>query len=365
MLGGFLGSESRQRLRALESEAVLLRAESASLRQEIDTLKAQADSFNQHFQSLWRVLSDEGDIVRSIHELREALAAQREELRTLRAELAEARAEVERGQDAAQQAVQRLEAELERMQRAANVWQRELMLLAGRLRAASQLAPARPAAAEPPAQELPLAVHALAAIHEADEQAAARAQRLLEHLRGCARVVALGAGFGDFLRAASGTLAVQAVEPDPALAQYCREQGFAVANADPVQFLRTLGDESVDGVVSSHLPEQLSDAALFDLLRESHRVVREGGHLVLELYQPASLAALREMLSLGGLPKRLLHPDRTRALLLAAGFHAVEIDLGAPRPGAPEAATYVSSARRTRRSLLAAPGASQPAPQGG
>jgi len=103
-------------------------------------------------------------------------------------------------------------------------------------------------------------------------------------------VVDLGAGYCPFINAVTTAQRRIAVDANPECARYAAVGvEFHTGNADDLGFLP---DDSVDVVVASNLLEHLPPETVRRLLRETRRVLKPGGSLV--LVQPNFYYAYRE-----------------------------------------------------------------------
>jgi hypothetical protein len=149
------------------------------------------------------------------------------------------------------------------------------------------------------------------------EEIRRRSSDYVEYFRGQAPVVDLGGRRGEFV-------------------ELLRENGVEAQEAEgnPVAFLATRGDGSCGGVFAAQLAERLPPAALTQMLKEAHRVLRPGGVLLLEIVNPRSVYAVLEAftrdLTRDLTHERPLHPDTLRFLVAAAGFTEVRVEPRSP-----------------------------------
>jgi hypothetical protein len=142
-------------------------------------------------------------------------------------------------------------------------------------------------------------------------------------------VIHADCGEGDLLRVlAAGGADVHGVEPRGAVALRAIEHGCAVTIAEASEYVASLPDGSVGGVVLSGVVDRLPLHALLPLLAQSSRALRHGAPLVVISEPPAAVewrdAPAHDLV--GGHP---LHQATWELLLQRAGF--VEV---APLPDA-------------------------------
>jgi O-antigen chain-terminating methyltransferase len=147
-------------------------------------------------------------------------------------------------------------------------------------------------------------------------------------LAGKRDVVDLGCGRGEALALLrEHGLNAAGVDESTEMVRRCREQGLDAATGEALAFLRARPAASLDGVVSFHVIEHLPREILDALVRESWRVLRPGGILVLETPNPLSITVAASHFWRDPTHLRPLHPDALRLLAEQAGFASVEIRL--------------------------------------
>jgi O-antigen chain-terminating methyltransferase len=80
------------------------------------------------------------------------------------------------------------------------------------------------------------------------------------------------------------------VDLDPAAVEHCLSLGLKARRADIVQHLAGLPADSVGGVFSAQVVEHLPAETLWPLLEQVARVLKPGGHAVIETPNPATFA---------------------------------------------------------------------------
>src|SRR6185503_9332673 len=99
---------------------------------------------------------------------------------------------------------------------------------------------------------------------------------------------------------------------------------------DLLAFLRDQGDGTLGGVFAAQVAEHLPPAALVELLRHAHRVLRRDGLLILETVNPRSVIGLLEVFNRDLTHVKPLHPETLRFLAAAQGFSDVRVELRSP-----------------------------------
>jgi 2-polyprenyl-3-methyl-5-hydroxy-6-metoxy-1,4-benzoquinol methylase len=142
---------------------------------------------------------------------------------------------------------------------------------------------------------------------------------------GCGPVLDIGFGRGEFLRLLE-ELGVEArgIEVDPEFVALARTQGLDVDVGRAVEYLETLGDASLGGIVMIQVIEHLSPQHVIDVVRLAAEKVRPGGRVVMETVNPTSLFTYAHAFWVDPDHVRPVHPNYLTFLFSAAGFASVE-----------------------------------------
>ncbi|PYY00017.1 MAG: hypothetical protein DMG64_17960 [Acidobacteria bacterium] len=162
--------------------------------------------------------------------------------------------------------------------------------------------------------------------YRADEELFHRQQReLAKHFNNApGPVIDLGCGRGTMLELLTSIgVANYGVEAFPPALQVCRERGLKVVESDIFRHLGELEDASTGGVVCSHVIEHLHPPEALQLVRESYRVLKSGGTLVLVTPNPKNLLILTEVFWLDLTHVRFYPARLLDGILREVGFGAV------------------------------------------
>lgn len=212
--------------------------------------------------------------------------------------------------------------------------QQELRLVRQR----ALLAPPGPSAAAPPtpsfsshSTELPAQptydfLHFAERFRGTREYVASTQQQYLPLFQGLEKIADLGCGRGEFLAllAQSGHGAL-GIDGDQESVDTCRSLGLTAEKHDIFAWLAGQPDESWDALVSFQVIEHLPPALVPVLIRESARVLRRGGLLLLETPNPECLAIFATHFYLDPTHQRPVPPPLTQYYLQEAGFGDIEI----------------------------------------
>jgi SAM-dependent methyltransferase len=165
------------------------------------------------------------------------------------------------------------------------------------------------------------------------EQIRARLADYVAIFAGASDVLDIGCGRGEFL----GLLREQGVtgrgiDLNDAMVEVCRDKGLEATRADALSYLRGLPDGALGGLFAAQVAEHLEPAYLTNLLDAAFEKLRPGAAIVLETINPACWFAFFESYIRDITHVRPLHPDTLKFLLIASGFHHIDIRYRVPYP---------------------------------
>ena len=146
-------------------------------------------------------------------------------------------------------------------------------------------------------------------------------------------VLDVGCGRGEFLDllAAQG-IAARGIDLNQEMAEVCRARGLNVVEADAVQYLTSLPDDSLGGIFAAQVVEHLEPSYLLQFLDVAFEKLQPGGRLVLETLNPACWTAFFESYIRDITHRWPLHPETLKYLVLASGFSRADIEFRSPMP---------------------------------
>ena len=160
--------------------------------------------------------------------------------------------------------------------------------------------------------------------------------RLSEYLpvfANSSNVLDIGCGRGEFIDLLREKgISSSGVDSNLAMVKTCKEKGLDATEADALDYLRALPDGSLGGLLAAQVVEHLPPSYLMTLLDVAFLKLRSGAPIVLETINPACWFAFFESYIRDITHVRPLHPDTLKYLLVATGFHSVEIRYRAPYP---------------------------------
>ena len=163
------------------------------------------------------------------------------------------------------------------------------------------------------------------------EDIRARLADYARYFAGASDVLDIGCGRGEFLDLlkAAGVRA-RGIDANHEMAEICRARGLDVEQADALGYLRAQRDESLGGLLAAQVVEHLEPQYLIQFLEAAHHKLRPGALLVLETINPACWVAFFESYIRDITHVRPLHPDTLKYLVVASGFHEVNVQFRSP-----------------------------------
>jgi SAM-dependent methyltransferase len=160
--------------------------------------------------------------------------------------------------------------------------------------------------------------------------------RLAEYLplfAGTDGVVELGCGRGEFLELLRDHgIRSRGADLNSEMVARCRASGLDVVQADALEFLASVPDDSLGGLFAAQVVEHLPPDRLLDLLALASRKLRPGARIVLETVNPACWYAFFSSYIRDITHQRPIHPETLRYLLTASGFQDADIRYASPYP---------------------------------
>jgi O-antigen chain-terminating methyltransferase len=146
-------------------------------------------------------------------------------------------------------------------------------------------------------------------------------------------VIDIGCGRGEWLELLrENGLPASGVDSNRTMIKRCLDLGLNVAEADGVEYLRSLRPRSAVAITAFHVVEHLPIPKLLGLLAQAFRVLRPGGRLILETPNPANVLVGSCNFYLDPTHIRPLPPALLRFLVQTRGFADVEIQELHPMP---------------------------------
>lgn len=146
-------------------------------------------------------------------------------------------------------------------------------------------------------------------------------------------VLEIGAGRGELqLLLREAGVSSYGVDLDGAMVARCQSLGLDVRRENGIEHLRGLPDRSLGGVIAVQVVEHLPIAVLRELLSLCNRKVQQGGRIVFETINTASMVALAHNYFRDPTHEWPLHPETMRYLVELAGSQVLDVQLRSPYP---------------------------------
>lgn len=170
-------------------------------------------------------------------------------------------------------------------------------------------------------------------VHGSTRMVQDRQRVYLKYMRGCRNVLCVGCGRGEFLQLLSREgIPATGTDTNQTLVNYCRDHGQEVTKADPMEFLESLDDGSLDGIILSRFAGHQSPARLIRMVKLCSQKLCGKGILIIETPNPFSLYALASYEIDDGSYFHPLHPESLRQICMAYAFVEPEVIFLNPLP---------------------------------
>lgn len=141
----------------------------------------------------------------------------------------------------------------------------------------------------------------------------------------------LGCGRGEWLELLKEQeLAVTGVDLNEAMIAQCNERKLDVVQADAVDFLRGLPDDSHGAITGFHIIEHLSLNTMVELIAETFRVLKPGGSAIFESPNCKNLTVGACYFYIDPTHRNPVFPETAQFMLETAGFERVTLEYLAP-----------------------------------
>jgi len=158
-----------------------------------------------------------------------------------------------------------------------------------------------------------------------------RQEVYLPYFRDGGMVLDVGCGRGEFLELLQqeGTPGC-GIDLNEDMVHVCREKGLTVSEAEALEYLRGLEDNSLGGVFMAQFIEHLEADAIVDCAKLAWAKLEQGGHLIMETQNPLSMIVSARNFYTDLSHIRPIHPEAARFMLQMIGFSRVEVKFLAP-----------------------------------
>jgi O-antigen chain-terminating methyltransferase len=143
---------------------------------------------------------------------------------------------------------------------------------------------------------------------------------------GASDVLDIGCGRGEFLALLKAArVSARGIDPNAEMVAAARRRGVDAIEADALEYLVSLPDASLGGIIASQVVEHLEPSYLIRLLPITLHKLRPGAPIVLETINPACWLAFFSSYLRDFTHVWPVHPETLQYLLQASGFVRVEL----------------------------------------
>jgi O-antigen chain-terminating methyltransferase len=157
-----------------------------------------------------------------------------------------------------------------------------------------------------------------------------RQANYLELFVGRRNVLDLGCGRGEFVELLQEQgVNVIGVDSNSDMADFCRDKGLSVIQADLLAYLAGVADGSLDGIFIAQVIEHFAPLLIWEFLQICSQKLAKGGVIVLETINPGCAQAMH-WFYLDPTHVRPVQPDLLRFMLEQAAFAEISMIYSAP-----------------------------------
>ncbi len=153
-----------------------------------------------------------------------------------------------------------------------------------------------------------------------------RQSEYLRFLNNRTDILDIGCGRGEFLEILKDNnknpIGVDLYKP---YVEICKEKGFKVQLGDGIEYLKTLKDDSLDGIFAFQVIEHITYKKIIELIKTAKKKLREDGVLVLETPNPMSLSIFANSFYMDPTHTKPIHPFTLQYLVEKEGYKVADI----------------------------------------
>ncbi len=158
-------------------------------------------------------------------------------------------------------------------------------------------------------------------VHGSPRMVRDRQRVYLPYFRGCRNVLAIGCGRGELLQLLSQEgINARGTESDATLVGFCRDNDLDVSKVDVFDYLESLANGSLDGVVLSRFAGHQPPGRLIRMLNLCRKKLEGDAVLIIETPNPFSLYAVANYALEDSDRIHPMHPETLKLLCPSCGF---------------------------------------------
>ena len=141
----------------------------------------------------------------------------------------------------------------------------------------------------------------------------------------CKNVIDIGCGRGALLQSLkNNNIGCYGVDLDETSILYCQKFGLNVQLADAVEHLRSLEENSLDGVFIGQVLEHMPADTIYDLIRLSYDKMQYGSYIVIVVPNVLSVLVSANLFYLDPTHSTHIHPEVIKFILNSCGFREIQ-----------------------------------------
>lgn len=147
-----------------------------------------------------------------------------------------------------------------------------------------------------------------------------------EYFQGKTNILDIGCGRGEFLELLKEkNICAKGIDIEEDMILMCIQKGLDVKNIDALEYLNSLEDNSLGGIIMNQVIEHMEPKYLCKLIKVAHKKLQEGAYIVTETINPQSLIVFTEAYFMDPSHNRMIHPYTIQFLLENDEFKDVSI----------------------------------------
>lgn len=152
-----------------------------------------------------------------------------------------------------------------------------------------------------------------------------RQQIYLDYFKNKNNVLDIGCGRGEFLELMSDNgISAKGVELSRDFVQICEDKCLDVIYSDAIEYLDTLEDKSLGGVIISHVVEHLDIPYISHMLELLYEKMQKSSYIILETPNPRTIAIFRNSFYMDPTHIKPIHPELLKFMVSSAGFREAQ-----------------------------------------
>lgn len=159
-----------------------------------------------------------------------------------------------------------------------------------------------------------------------EEEIENRLKVYLEYFIGKNNILDIGCGRGEFLEILKeNNISCKGIDINDKMVSICNDKGLKVKKADALEYLESLEDNSLGGVILNQVIEHLEPEYLINVIELIYKKLEPEAYVVAETINPQSMLVFTEAYFMDLTHIRMIHPYTIKFLLESKGFSSASI----------------------------------------